>query len=224
MIVSEKKTIDEIVGLLNGAKKVFLTGCGDCAAACRVGGNEDMPELATKLEEKGITVLGWIVPEQSCNLLKTKIELKASEQLINDAEVIVSTACGAGIQTIGEILEQKNVIPGVNSQFLGTTKRAGDFKQQCLMCGDCVLGITCGICPQTHCAKSLMNGPCSGSVDGKCETYRDRDCAWHKIYGKLKEQGRLEAFEVRLPMKDYSNQKNQAELKVKPVKINTNRK
>ena len=86
-----------------------------------------------------------------------------------------------------------------------------------------MLGITGGLCPQTLCAKSLMNGPCSGSVDGRCEVFQDRDCVWHTIYNNLKERGELEDFEISLPMKDYSRVSNQAEKKVTPLKIKEKR-
>ncbi|MBN1115361.1 MAG: methylenetetrahydrofolate reductase C-terminal domain-containing protein [Oligoflexia bacterium] len=220
MIVSETKPMEEIVELLEGYKKVFIVGCGDCASACRVGGIEDLPPIAEKLEEHGFEVTGWIVPAQSCMQPKTKLELKSVSHLIEESDIIISFSCGAGTQTLCSILAGKIVVPGTNTIFLATTKRAGDFVQQCSMCGDCVLGITGGLCPQTLCAKSLMNGPCSGSVDGKCETYREQDCVWHKIYETLKQRGKLENFQTKIYMKDFSRLRNQAVKKVVPKKIN----
>lgn len=219
MIVSEKKTIEEVLRLIEDKDKIFIIGCGDCATACRSGGLEDIPPFVEQLLQHGKTVLGWIVPTQSCMLQKTRLELKAVSSLISQSDVVITLSCGAGAQTIIELLNDKLVVPGTNTLFLAMTKRAGEFVQLCSMCGDCVLEITGGICPQSRCAKSLMNGPCSGSVDGKCETYRDRDCAWHEIYQRLKKLGKLENFQIRLPMKDYSRLRNQAEMKVQPLKI-----
>ncbi len=44
----------------------------------------------------------------------------------------------------------------------------------------------------TVCAKGLLNGPCGGSSNGKCEASPEKDCAWVLIYGRLKKQGRLD--------------------------------
>ena len=220
MIVSEYKPIEEVLTLLEGKKKIFLIGCGDCATACRVGGLEDLPQIAEKLQSFGKDVIGWFVPFQSCMQGKVKLELKAVKDLIGECDAILSFSCGAGTQTLIRLFPDKIIYPGVNTVFLATTVRAGHFLQQCSMCGDCVLGVTGGLCPQTLCAKSLMNGPCSGSVDGKCETYQDRDCVWNTIYTNLKARGELEHFQVSLPMKDFSRINNQAEKKVDPLRLN----
>lgn len=220
MIVSEYKPVEEMLALLGNKKKIFLIGCGDCATACRVGGLEDLPKIAEKLQEYGKEIIGWFVPFQGCMQAKVKIELKAVKNLIDESEAIISFSCGAGTQTLVKLFPEKIIYPGVNTAFLATTVRAGHFLQQCSMCGDCVLGVTGGLCPQTLCAKSLMNGPCSGSVNGKCETYKDRECVWHEIYNNLKARGELESFQINLPMKDFSRVNNQAEKKVNPLRLN----
>ncbi len=224
MIISEQKPVEEVLELLKHNKKVFLIGCGDCSAACRSGGLEDLPLYAEKLEAAGVCVVGWFVPQQTCMMLRTKQELKAVEKLIDEADLVISFACGAGTQTLSQLMPGKITIPGVNTIFLGSTLRAGQFLQHCSMCGDCVLGVTGGLCPQTLCAKSLMNGPCSGSIDGKCETYRDKDCVWHNIYHNLKQRGELEHFQIKLPMKDFSKVNIQSARTVQPINIKNKRR
>ena len=87
---------------------------------------------------------------------------------------------------------QLPVYPANNTLFLGQVERVGMFHEYCRMCGDCVLGSTGGVCPVTKCAKSLVNGPCGGQKNGKCEVNPDNDCAWILIYNRLEALGQLD--------------------------------
>lgn len=58
----------------------------------------------------------------------------------------------------------------------------------CRGCGQCVLGRTGLVCPMT-CPKALRNGPCGGTLDGRCEVYPDRDCIHVRIHGRLVADG-----------------------------------
>lgn len=42
--------------------------------------------------------------------------------------------------------------------------------------------------------KGLLNGPCGGTKNGKCEIDENKDCAWTLIYNRLKELKQLEAM------------------------------
>ena len=56
----------------------------------------------------------------------------------------------------------------------------------------------------TRCAKALVNGPCGGMLDGKCEVGGyDKDCAWYLIYERLKALGRLDLFTKYRPPRDW---------------------
>lgn len=50
----------------------------------------------------------------------------------------------------------------------------------CHSCGQCVLRSTSLVCPQT-CPKQMRNGPCGGSMFGKCEVFPDKPCVWTEI-------------------------------------------
>lgn len=50
----------------------------------------------------------------------------------------------------------------------------------CHSCGQCVLRSTSMVCPQT-CPKQMRNGPCGGSMFGKCEVFPDKPCIWTEI-------------------------------------------
>jgi len=53
----------------------------------------------------------------------------------------------------------------------------------CQTCGQCVLSNTSLICPM-NCPKGLRNGPCGGTLDGKCEVIPEIDCVWTNIEAK----------------------------------------
>lgn len=49
------------------------------------------------------------------------------------------------------------------------------------------------------CAKQLLNGPCGGVRNGKCEV-GDKPCVWVMIYGKMLSKGNMSEFtETRIP-------------------------
>ena len=96
------------------------------------------------------------------------------------------------------------VYPVNDTLFIGEIERLGHYAEACRACGKCELGWSAGICPITKCAKSLINGPCGGAKNGKCEVNPDNDCAWILIYNKLKKNGNFDSLlEIKEP-KDHS--------------------
>ena len=59
------------------------------------------------------------------------------------------------------------------------------LEYKCDQCGECYLNLTGGICPITACSKSLVNGQCGGSKNGKCEVDSEMECGWERIYSCL---------------------------------------
>jgi hypothetical protein len=86
-------------------------------------------------------------------------------------------------------------------------------KEICKECGQCILQYTGGICPLTACSKGLLNGPCGGSKDSRCEVFPEtRECGWHLIYERLKEVGRTDLL-LGVPLvKDYCRSEPPEEL------------
>lgn len=70
----------------------------------------------------------------------------------------------------------------------------------CHACGQCVLQKTNLICPMS-CPKGLRNGPCGGTLDGKCEVYPDRQCVWCRIHKKQQKKQQTDC-PVLLPSPD----------------------
>lgn len=193
-----------------GARTVFLMGCGQCATVARTGGEKEIAVAKARLEAEGFQVTGWAVGEVACHLGSTKLESRKHVGSVEAADAIVVLSCGAGVQTVADAIP-KPVFPGLESKFLGNVIRHGVFEERCQTCGDCVLDLTAGICPVTTCPKGLLNGPCGGMWDGKCEVLRDRECTHVRIRRRLAEQGRV--AERVIPPKDYS-------VKLKPGSLN----
>ncbi len=69
----------------------------------------------------------------------------------------------------------------------------------CQHCGDCTLAELAFACPQSGCAKYLLNGACGGSRDGWCEVYPGRKrCLYVRIYERLLESGTVERLKTGL--------------------------
>lgn len=201
MIITQKKPIEELLAMLAGVKKVAIVGCGNCASACQTGGEKEIEEMKTILQSQGMEVVATVLPEECCHKMLVKKETK----ILRDcgAEAIVGMACGDGVQTVADNIPLP-IYPANNTLFLGQIERVGIFHEYCRMCGDCVLGSTGGICPITQCAKSLVNGPCGGQKNGKCEVNPENDCAWIRIYQRLVELGQEDKLLQTRPDKGYA--------------------
>jgi len=206
MITVKQKEIDWILDRLAPYRKIVVLGCGSCATVCFGGGEREVEELCCSLqlalrdsdadvEFQGLTckrVCDWEFVEPVADDLA-------------GADAILSLACGAGTNLLAEKLETTPVIPGVDTTLLGTNVGPGQWVEKCAACGNCIIDETFGICPVAGCAKTLLNGPCGGSTDGKCEVGDDIDCAWDKIVKRAKALGRLDELERVVGPKDWSS-------------------
>jgi len=204
MIIQKQKPIEEILESLKDCRKVFIAGCADCATACKTGGEEELAELKTKLTEAGKTITGMAVYDTACLSGEVRKTTAAHQPEVDEADTILVMACGSGVQTLGDYLDTKPVVPGVDPLFIGQVIRAGKYEEKCQACGKCVLALTDGICPVTRCSKGLINGPCGGYKDGKCEVDPEKDCAWVLIYERLKARGHLDKLRELQDPKDHS--------------------
>lgn len=205
MIIGELKPVEEIIRKLRGYKRILVAGCGGCVTVCGSGGSREAETLAHVL---GIALEGSLV-EWGCVARQCEYELL--EELFERArnfDTILSLACGVGVQALAECLPDLPVIPGLDTMFLGMPVADGRWEERCQACGDCILDLTGGICPVARCSKSLLNGPCGGSQNGKCEISRDVDCAWQLIYDRLESVGKLENLEKLLMPKDWSKSRD----------------
>ncbi len=192
MIITKPRDWNRIRDNLDsiGAKRVFLMGCGQCATVAHTGGEKEVMVTKARLEAEGYEVTGWAIGDVACHSGGTRLDTRKHFGEVDSADAVLVLTCGAGVQTVADAIKTKPVFPALDSAFLGTVIRHGVYEERCQTCGDCVLDRTAGICPVTTCPKGLLNGPCGGMWDGRCEVLNDRECAHVRIRRRLAEQGR----------------------------------
>lgn len=204
MIIAEQKPFPELVQLIGDAEKVLVLGCGTCVTVCFAGGAREAAIVATSL--RMATKLNGHGKEVSDLTVQRQCEweyLDTVAEQVQAADVVLSLGCGIGVQAMAEHFPKTWVVPGLNTAFLGLPEEQGIWAERCAACGDCVLGLTGGICPIARCSKSLLNGPCGGSEAGHCEINPDVPCAWQLIYDRLSSMNRLDALLEIQPPKNW---------------------
>ena len=199
--ITEQKPLEEITQYLNGCHGVYLIGCGTCATMLHTGGKSEVLAMKDKLEAAGKKVTGWMVIPTACDIL-TRDALSENSEAIKTTDCILVMSCAFGVQTVS-LYSDKAVYPALNTLFIGKEESPGCFVEVCAQCGSCVLAETGGICPVIRCAKGLLNGPCGGSVEGKCEVDPDTPCAWQLIIDRLEALDKLARLEEITPPKDW---------------------
>ncbi len=200
--ITRQKTFDEITGLLETGKKVFIIGCGTCVTMTRTGGQPEVEKMAGRLREAGKEITGTMMIPVACDEL-THEAFEENKTAVSDADALLIMTCAFGVQTVSQCFLDLPVIPALDTLFIGKEKSPGNFDEVCIQCGECVLGETAGICPVAGCHKGLVNGPCGGTNKGKCEVDADKDCIWTLIYRKLEKLGQLERMRTYQPPKNY---------------------
>ncbi len=206
MIVAEQKPLAEIRKIIAPFKKVLVAGCGTCVTVCFAGGAKEVAILGSSLRMAAqIDGEARVVSEETVLRQCEPEFVETIREKVADVDAVLSIACGVGVQTMVEAYPDKAILPGLNTSFYGRVLEPGVWTESCVGCGNCILHLTGGICPITRCAKSLMNGPCGGSVNGRCEISKDVPCVWAQIYERMAALGRLDAMEENIPAKDWSS-------------------
>jgi ferredoxin len=203
MIITKQKSLEDILALV-GKRPVFILGCSECATVCQTGGESQVLEMKGVFEQHNIPVTGWTILDPACHKLNSKRLLKAHKEALAQTKSLVVLACGNGIQTVAELFEQLDVIPGTDTLFLGEIKHIDEFEKRCSMCGECLIDIFGGICPITRCPKAMLNGPCGGVNNGKCEIDENLDCIWVHSIKILQQKEKQQVLKIIQPPKDWS--------------------
>ncbi|MDD2903594.1 MAG: methylenetetrahydrofolate reductase C-terminal domain-containing protein [Syntrophales bacterium] len=224
MIGTTKKPFPEIMAALEGYQKVAVVGCDGCAKVCLTGGTDEVAALAQELRAQGKEIVFEACPERTCNVVKADPVLAPLADRIKEAEALLVLGCGGAVQITRELTEKYGItVPvktGLNSVGHMDTLIGGTLAvEQCQECGDCILNETGGICPVTKCAKGLLNGPCGGAEDGKCEVDPSRDCAWILIYKRMAALGETAKLKKFTAPKDYSKAAKPRVLHIKEGRV-----
>ena len=215
MITAERKPLSEIKEMIAPYRKILVVGCASCVAECASGGEKETGLLASalrmdaKLSKKDIEVKEMTLDRQCVYEFINQLT-----DVIDQYDVILSLGCGAGVQAVAGVFPKVHIVPALNTTFIGETKEAGLWVENCRACGDCKLGYFAAICPVTRCAKGLFNGPCGGSKTDRCEVDPDVACAWQLIVSRLEEMGRLDLLRKVHPPADWSKQQGKGPRKI----------
>lgn len=219
MIGTATKPKEEILAVMADYRKIVVAGCNGCAKVCKTGGEEQVAVMADVLRNSGKDVMLEVTPERTCYINHTLSAFGGKEDVLRQSDAVLVLGCGGAAQVTRQATEEMGfTIPvkiALDSVGHMDTVVAGAYAlEQCQECGECVLNETGGICPVTKCAKSLLNGPCGGAENGKCEVDPDRDCAWILIYNRLKALGELDSLRAYKQPKDQKKAAKPRSLKL----------
>lgn len=206
MIVAERKSMDAILGMMAPYRKVLIVGCATCTSVCLAGGEREVAVLAPLLrmarQTRGEPPLETLeaTAQRQCD----REFLMPLAPQVEVAEAVFSMGCGCGVQLLAETFPNRRVFPLLDTRFMGITVEPGLWVERCRGCGECILDRTGGICPITRCSKGLLNGPCGGYRNGKCEVDPAVDCGWLMIFRRLTDLNDLERMREILGPKDWS--------------------
>ncbi len=205
MIVGTQKPLEEIWAMVKDFKKVLVFGCNTCIAVCHAGGEKEAETIASLLKMKAKMENSDLLVDHKAIMRQCEPEYFAPiMEEIRKYDLVLSSACGVGVNYMSGIIGNIPIYPAVNTSFYGAVAEAGLFVELCAGCGNCIINLTGGICPIARCAKTLMNGPCGGTNKGKCEISEEVDCAWFLIVERMKQLGSLEKLSDIQPPRNWS--------------------
>ncbi|MCS7279314.1 MAG: methylenetetrahydrofolate reductase C-terminal domain-containing protein [Thermodesulfobacteriaceae bacterium] len=193
MIIAERRPLPKILKNIEPYRKILVLGCRGCVAICSAGGDREVAILAEAIR---------LARERAGNPVEVLEEtfirqcdpeyLTTLGELGKQVDAIVSLACGVGVNFIADLYPEVRIFPGVDTTFYGANVALGEWIEKCRGCGECIIDMTGGLCPIARCAKVLLNGPCGGSQNGRCEVREDMPCVWHLIVERLTKRGELD--------------------------------
>ena len=184
MLITQPKHKDELSSLAIG--KTVIISCEGCREVYfpQAEAAEMQSELLADNADTKVIATDYI-----CNPENLELQLKKHIDGSSGIETILVFSCGAGVQTVAERFRDVKVFAACDTYPLPGYQGVTPLEYDCALCGECHLNSTGGICPITACSKSLVNGLCGGSKNGKCEVDDGMECGWERIYRRLEKLG-----------------------------------
>ena len=195
MLITQLKPKDEIQALTGG--KTFIITCEGCKEVF-------FPESEAADMREGIDGGGSLAADYICNPENLLFRLKKHTDELSGADTVLVFSCGVGVQTVSENFPDKKVFAACDTYPLPGDQGVTPLEYDCDQCGECHLNSTGGICPITACSKSLVNGQCGGSKNGKCEVDKDMECGWERIYKRLESLGELKTLNYPAKVRNFA--------------------
>ena len=195
MLITQLKPKDDIARL--AGEKAFAVVCEGCKEVFFPA--SEAAEICGELASSGSVVTDYI-----CNPDNLLFQLKKHTDSFAAADTVLVFSCGVGVQTVSETFADKKVFAACDTYPLPGDQGVTPLEYDCDQCGECHLNSTGGICPITACSKSLVNGQCGGSKNGKCEVDKEMDCGWERIYRRLEKMQSLDTLQYPTKLRNYA--------------------
>jgi electron transport complex protein RnfC len=197
MLITKLKDKEEIISFFDMRPFIFrCSGCEEVYSA-----EEEIDKL---IEDNKDRISGLVRLDYLCREEFSKVYVEKYSSEIERAGCVIVFSCGVGVQVIAKLCEKKRVLAGCDTCYLNGFQGLSTQNFDCQQCGECYLNYTGGICPLTACSKGLLNGPCGGAKNGKCEVSPEMDCGWELIYKRLRKIGKEEMLRKnKVLVRDY---------------------
>jgi hypothetical protein len=187
--VTEKRSPDDILQqllLISDHPRVFILGCGGCAALLHTGGEPEIEALAQTLSSQA-NITGTTCIMGVCIQEFTTAALHYHEEEIKHSDALIVLSCGGGVMAVRNSVDNIQVVSGLITRGLGAY--TGSCKDRtetlCSVCGTpCTADSTRGLCTLTLCPQNRTDGPCPENVDLSsipCVITGDRTCVWYTL-------------------------------------------
>jgi len=203
MISLEARKSEDIFQDLEKGKRIFLIGCGGWKTLCNPGGEAQLQRLKGELEQKGVPITGTLVLDALCNKGLDELSLFRHFRQVLRSDLLLVMSCELGVQAL-TATAGRMIVPALRTISVEGFHGGWKEKEPCRLCGDCFLNLGVGLCPLYFCPKGLLNGPCQGANQGRCEVDSKKACGWELIYDRLKTQGGLDLLKRYVEARDHS--------------------